>query len=132
MGWVHKRTLRILREKRPWDPLNSYEKPIMTDVVQVRESGALAAGPFLARRRDLVPGDQLPVNIAGVLSRRDDTSHVEPVPMPKILYGHLLNESLDRGRFTTILHTANYEVPSIGTDTRAGQGVPYVQAGIRF
>ncbi len=93
------------------------EEPIMTNVVHVRHACALPVGPFFTRRRDAVLGHQLPVNFVRILSHRDGPGDVELVTMPQVLHGHLLNESLDRGCFTTILHTANNFVPHAGTFT---------------
>ncbi len=89
----------------------------MTNVVQICESGALAPSSFLARRNDAVLCDQLPINGSRVFASGNATGHIEPVPMPKVLHGHLLNQSLDRSRFTTILHTAKNYVPRNGTFT---------------
>ena len=94
----------------------------MTDVVQVCETRAFPAGPLFTRQIDALSRDELLIDGTRILTRRNATGHVEPVAMPQILHGHLLNESLDRSRFTTILHTANNCVPHVSTFTATTKG----------
>jgi hypothetical protein len=72
----------IVEEPVPTVRGHEQKEAIMTDEVQVREASAFTASPLLARRRDAVLGDQLLIDRPRILSRRNATGHVEPVPMP--------------------------------------------------
>jgi len=72
----------------------NHEQPVVSQVLQIRLTEPLSPSARRFRHSDPILLDELAVDGAGVLPRRDVTGHIEPVAMPEIATGNLLHKSL--------------------------------------
>ena len=97
------------------------QEPVpVADVLHVGQAAALAGCALPFADGDLVLVDELAVDLLLVLPRFDPPRDIEPVAVPQVAHGDLLNQTLGRTCDATILHGAST------SDLRFNKGVGFV------